>query len=85
MALLPLLCNFALEYAISKVQETRLVLDMNSNHQVLVYADDVNLAGDDFRTIERNAEALLNACKDIGLVLNTGKLSTWKQNITKAW
>ena len=29
---------------------------MNGNHQVLAYADDVNLIGDDTRTIERNAE-----------------------------
>ena len=25
-----------------------------------------NLIGDDIRTIERNADVLLNACKDIG-------------------
>ena len=29
--------------------------------------------GDDIRTIERNAGVLLNACKDIGLAVNTGK------------
>ena len=46
-------------------------------HQVLAYADDVNLIGDDFRTIERNAHVLLNACKDIGLAVHR-KLSTWK-------
>ena len=28
---------------------------------------------DDIRTIERNADVLLNACKDIGLAVNTGK------------
>ena len=27
----------------------------------------INLIGDDIRTIERNADVLLNACKDIGL------------------
>ena len=27
----------------------------------------------DIRTIERNADVLLNACKDIGLPVNTGK------------
>ena len=37
------------------------------------YADDVNLIGDDIRTIERNADVLLNACKDIGLAVNIGK------------
>ena len=39
----PLLFNFALEYAIRKVQGTNLGLDMNGTHQVSAYADDVNL------------------------------------------
>ena len=42
-ALSPLIFNFALEYAIRKVQEIRLGLDMNGTHQVLAYADDVIL------------------------------------------
>ena len=46
---------------------------MNSTHQVLAYADDVNLIGDDIGTIERNADALLNACKYLGLAINTWK------------
>ena len=46
---------------------------MNGTHQVLAYVDDVNLIGDDIRKIERNAVVLLNACKDIGLAVNTGK------------
>ena len=46
---------------------------MNGTHQVLAYADDVNLIGDDIRTIERNADVLLNSCKDIGLAVNIGK------------
>ena len=37
------------------------------------FVDDLNLIGDDFRTIERNADVLLNACKDIGLAVNTRK------------
>ena len=40
---------------------------MKGTHQVLAYTND------DFRTIDRNADVLLNACKDIGLVVNTGK------------
>ena len=48
-------------------------LDMNGIHQVLAYADDVNLIGDDNRTIEGNADVSLNACNDIGLAVNTGK------------
>ena len=46
---------------------------MNGTHQVLSYADDVNLIGDYIRTIERNSYVLLNACKDIGLAVNTEK------------
>ena len=38
---------------------------MNGTHQILAYADDVNLIGDDIRTIERNADVLINACMDI--------------------
>ena len=38
---------------------------MNGTHQILAYADEVNLIGDDIRTIETNADVLLNACKDI--------------------
>ena len=68
-ALSLLLFNFELEYAIRKVQETRLGLDMNDTHQILAYADDVNLICNDIR-IERNAEVLLNACKDIDLAVN---------------
>ena len=30
--------------------------DMNGTHQVLAYADDVNLIADDIRKIERNAD-----------------------------
>ena len=44
--------NFALEYATRKIQETNLGLDMNGTLQVLAYADDINLIGDDIRTIE---------------------------------
>jgi Reverse transcriptase (RNA-dependent DNA polymerase). len=39
----------------------------------LAYADDVNLLAVDIRTIEINVDVLLNACKDIGLAVNTGK------------
>ena len=46
---------------------------MNGNHQAFAYVDDVNLIGDDIRTIERNADVLLNACKNIGLAVNTWK------------
>ena len=42
---------------------------MNDTHQELTYADDLNLIGDDIRTIGNK----LNACRDTGLAVNIGK------------
>jgi hypothetical protein len=38
--------NFALEYAIRKVEENQVVLKLNGTHQILAYTDDVNLLVD---------------------------------------
>jgi hypothetical protein len=52
-AILLLLFNFALEYTIRRVQENQLRVQFNWAHQLLVYADDVNLLRDNINTIKK--------------------------------
>jgi len=53
-ALMPLLCNFAFEYAIKRVQVNQDGLKLNGTHQLLVYADDVNILGGSVHTIKKS-------------------------------
>jgi hypothetical protein len=72
-ALLPLLLNFALEYAIRKVQENQMGLKLNGTHQLLLSADVLNLLGDNIDTVKKNTETLVDASKEVGLEVNTAK------------
>jgi hypothetical protein len=64
---LPLLFNFALEYAITKIEEKQMGMKLNGAHQILVYADDINLLGDNINTKQKNTGVLIGASKKIGL------------------
>jgi hypothetical protein len=72
-ALSSLLISFALEYPIRKAQKDQVGLKLNGTHQLLVYADDVNLLGDNIQTIKKNTETLIDGSKEVGLEVNTEK------------
>jgi len=72
-ALSPSLVNFALECAIRRVQVNLDGTKLNGTHQLLVYADDVNILGESVRTINKNSEALVMVSKKTGLEVNADK------------
>jgi hypothetical protein len=65
-----LLFNFGLEYAIRRVQANQEGLKLNGTHQLLVYADDVNILGGSVHAIKKSTEALVVVSKEIGLEVN---------------
>jgi hypothetical protein len=72
-AVLPLLFNFALEYAIRKVQDNQVGLILNGTHQLLVYGDNMYLSGDNMDTIKKITETVIGASKEVGLEVNADK------------
>jgi len=72
-AVSPMLFNFSLEYAIRRVQVNQDGLKLNGTHQLLAYADDVNVLAGSIRTLKENAEALVAAAREIGLEVSADK------------
>ena len=65
--------NYALEYAVRRVQVNQDGLKLNGTLQRLVYADDVNILGGSVHTVEKNTEVLVFASKETGLDVNADK------------
>jgi len=72
-ALSPMRFNFALEYAIRRVQVNQDDLKLIGTHQLLAYADDVNILGGSIHTLKENAEALVAATRETGLEVSADK------------
>jgi hypothetical protein len=62
-------------------------LKLNVPHQLLTYADDVSLLGNNIGTIMKNAESLIDASKEVGLEMNVDitmfMLLSRHQNVSK--
>jgi hypothetical protein len=48
-------------------------LKINGTHQLLVYADDLNLLGDNTATVKKSTKTLIDASKEVGLEVNAEK------------
>jgi hypothetical protein len=59
---------------LGRSRKTRLD-KLNGTHQLLAYADDVNLLGDNVDTIKKNMETLTEASKEVGLEIHIEKPS----------
>jgi hypothetical protein len=55
------------------VQENQVGLKLDRKHQLLAYADDVNLLGENIDIIKKNTKTLIDASKEVCLEINVEK------------
>ena len=48
-------------------------MKLNGTHQLVAYADEVNIMGGSIHTLKENAEALVAAAREIGLEVSADK------------
>jgi hypothetical protein len=70
-----MLFNFALDYAIRRVDVNQQGFKLNVINQLLVYAGNVNIVGGTVHTIKKNKEALVVTSKETGPEVNAEKTS----------
>jgi hypothetical protein len=56
-----------LEYAIRKVQENKIGLKLKETHELLAYADNVNLLQYNIDTVNKDTETLIGDSKEVYL------------------
>jgi hypothetical protein len=58
-------------------------VEENGTPYLVVYVDNINIQGGNINTIKKTMETLLQVSREVGLEVNTKKLSIWMCLVTK--